>query len=60
MALKSAGRHPPFAQIPALLTRAQPTVKHRWGDLREKLLHKLIFSSDARNGPGVESVQPSA
>jgi hypothetical protein len=25
MALKSAGRHPPFAQIPALLTRAQPS-----------------------------------
>ncbi len=59
MALKSAGRHPPFAQIHALLTRANP-VKHRWGDLREKPLHKLIFSSEARNGPGVESVQPSA
>jgi hypothetical protein len=59
MALKSAGRHPPFPKIPALLTRAHP-VKHRWSDLREKPLHKLIFSSDARNGPGVESVQPSA
>lgn len=44
MALKSAGRHTPFAQTPALRTRLNP-VEHRWGDLHEKPLHNLIFGS---------------
>jgi hypothetical protein len=44
MALKSAGRHSPFAQTPALRIMLNSVV-HRWGDLREKPLHNRIFSS---------------
>lgn len=51
MALKSAGDTLRLPKFPPCSRGLNP-VKHRWGDLREKPLHKLIFSSDARNGPG--------
>lgn len=58
MALKSDGQPLRLLKLLPYSPGLNP-VKPRWGDLRKMPLHKLIFSSDARNGLGVESVQTS-